>query len=275
MAERLHLEQWGRCGPRVVLIHGLGASGRYWRDVAQLLSADLRLLAPDLLGFGRSPWPQLDYRIGDHLDALDGLLELPEVGKDPLVLVGHSLGSILALAWAGRHPGRFAGLLLIGFPLYRSPEEARRHIARLGPLAYATVATPRLGAAICALMCWGRPFWRRLAPLLLPGVPPEIARDGVLHTWRSYSGTLNHCLLDFDVRAAANRLATTNLPVRLLHGSLDREAPAEAMLGLVRETGWELELVPGVGHGLPLERPRQCAEAIRALATLAEPSAGR
>ncbi len=203
------------------------------------------------------------------------MLELPELQNRPVVLAGHSLGAILALARAARHPDRFAGLLLIGLPFYRSAEEARRHVAGLGPLAYATVATPRVGAAICAIMCWGRPFWRQVAPLMLAGAPPEIAQDGVLHTWRSYSGTLNHCILELDVRAAAQQLATTGLPVRLLHGSLDREAPVEAIMGLARETGWELELVPGADHGLPLEQPRQCAEAIRELVGPLKVSAGR
>ena len=265
MTYQLHLERWGTQGPAVLLVHGLGASGRYWRLVAERLSGDLRIIAPDLLGFGRSPWPDIDYRVEDHLDALDGLLSRPELEDRLPVLVGHSLGAILALAWAARQPDRFAGLALIGLPCYRSPEEARRHVAGLSPLAYATVATPRVGAAICAVMCFGRPLWRLVVPLVLRGVPPDVARDGVLHTWRSYSGTLRHCILDVSVAELADRVASSGLPVRLLHGELDQEAPPDTVMELAERRAWPVELIPGVGHALPIERPERCAETIRAL----------
>ena len=266
MSDRLHLERWGAGGPVVLMIHGLGASRRYWSRVAGQLAGDCELFAPDLLGFGRSPWPAIDYRVEDHLDALDGLLARPEFEDQTPILVGHSLGAILALALAARRPDRFRGLVLVGLPCYRSPEEARRHVAGLGPLAYATVATPRVGAAICALMCFGRPFWRLVAPLLLPKVPSEIARDGVLHTWRSYSGTLRHGVLDLRIAEQADRVAPTGLAVRLLHGPIDREAPVETITALAERMGWALELLPGVGHAVPIERPERCAQTIRALA---------
>ena len=249
----------------MLLVHGLGASGRYWRLVAEQLAGELQLIAPDLLGFGRSPWPDIDYQVDDHLDALDGVLEDLEGSERPLLLVGHSLGSILALAWAARRPERFDGMLLLGLPCYRSPQEARRHVAGLGPLAYATVATPRIGAAICGLMCFGRPVWRAVTPLLMPTLPRDVAEDGVLHTWRSYRGTLTHCILDTDTGAIAQRVAASRLPVRLLHGDLDREAPRETVAALAQQAEWQLELVPGAGHGLPIERPRRSAEAVRKL----------
>jgi pimeloyl-ACP methyl ester carboxylesterase len=256
----------GRSGPVVVLLHGLGASSQYWGPVAEGLAEQARVICPDLLGFGRSPWPEIEYRVSDHLDALDAGVLSARPESEPVILAGHSLGAILALAWIVRRPRRFSGLVLLGLPCYRSLEEAHRHIARLSPLAYATVAQPRLGAVICGLMCFGRPFWRLVAPLLLPEVPAEVARDGVLHTWRSYRGTLNHCILDVDIRDLAGKAAATGLRVRLLHGELDREAPPQAIRDLAKQTGWQLELLPGASHGLPVERPRHCADAIRKLA---------
>ncbi len=263
MTYRLHLERWGRNGPSLVLVHGLGASGRYWRWVAEFLQGEFRVFAPDLLGFGRSPWPNIAYTVNDHLDALDATLKAEGIEDEPPVLAGHSLGTILALAWAARYPKRFGGLVLMGLPCYRSPEEARAHVAGLGPLAHATVARPRLGAAICGLMCFGRPFWRRVVPALMPDVPADVARDGVLHTWGSYSRTLQHGILDVDVRTLAGQVGATGLPTQLLHGDLDREAPLEGASGLARSIGWSLEVLKGAGHGLPIERPQACAEAIR------------
>lgn len=195
---------------------------------------------------------------------LDGVPEAAQ-REAPLLLTGHSLGAILALAWAARRPDWFDGLLLLGLPCYRSPQEARRHVAGLGPLAYDTVATPRISAAICALMCFARPLWRAVVPHLMPNLPREVAKDSVLHTWRSYSGTLTHCILDADTGAIAQRVAASTLPVRLLQGDRDREAPPEAVAALAEQAGWQLQLLPGADHGLPIEQPRQCAEAIRGL----------
>ncbi len=268
---KLHVERWGQTGPSALLVHGLGGSGRYWRSVAQPLAGEMRIFAPDLLGFGRSPWPAIDYQVDDHLDALDATLGTLGLENETPILAGHSLGAILALAWANRHPARFGGLLLVGLPCNRSPAEARRHVAGLGPLAYATVAHPRLGAGICGLMCFGRPFWRRVAPALMQGVPPDVARDGVLHTWPSYSRTLKHVILDLDVRALADRVAATGMSARLLHGGLDREAPPDTIVELARRTGWILDPVPGAGHGLPIERPERCANVVRTLVTVRDP----
>jgi len=158
---------------------------------------------------------------------------------------------------------------------YRSPEEARHHVAGLGPLAYPTVARPKLGARICALMCFGRPFWRLVAPMLMPDTPAEIARDGVLHTWPSYSRTLRHGILDIDVWRLARQVAAARVPTHLLHGDRDREAPLQGVADLARSTGWPLAVLKESSHALPIEWPRACAEAIRGLlaATLRSGSA--
>jgi pimeloyl-ACP methyl ester carboxylesterase len=68
-------------------------------------------------------------------------------------------------------------------------------------------------------------------------------------------------------------LHRTGAPVRLLHGGLDREAPPDTILELARRTGWHLDGVPGAGHGLPIEQPERCAEAIRGLVAPGQPGA--
>ena len=97
----------------------------------------------------------------------------------------------------------------------------------------------------------------------MPDVPADIARDGVLHTWESYSRTLRHCILDVDVPALAGRVAAAGVPTRLLHGDRDREAPIEGVAELAKRTGWPLAVFEGADHMLPIERPEDCAEAIR------------
>jgi hypothetical protein len=57
---QLAVRHWGQGGPPVVLLHGLGGSGESWRWTAEPLADQFRVIAPDLLGFGRSPWPKID-----------------------------------------------------------------------------------------------------------------------------------------------------------------------------------------------------------------------
>ena len=95
----LFARRFGAAGPAVVLLHGLGASGRSWRPVAERLVTSARVICPDLLGFGRSPWTAAAYSVTDHLQALPATLDGLGI-TEPLVLTGHSTGAMLALEWA-------------------------------------------------------------------------------------------------------------------------------------------------------------------------------
>ena len=249
----------------MVLLHGLGASGRFWRPVAERLAHEARVLCPDLLGFGRSARPHVAYDVADHLAALGRTLDSPELGSEPFILGGHSLGAVLALEWAAARPARFRGLALFSLPVYRSATEARERLATLSPLAWATVAWPDLGELLCGLMCAGRPFWRAIAPLLMPSLPPDVARDGVLHNWVSYSGTLENAIVQHYAEPAAARLATSGVSVLLLHGDRDDEAPLPGARELAARHGWPITICAGATHSLPLEQPDACAAAIHAV----------
>lgn len=111
---RLHVWSAGS-GPVVVGLHGLGGSGRYWEGLAGRISASHTLVAPDLAGFGRSERPSLQYDRDFHLENLDALVEsVAPCGR--IILVGHSVGAILAALWAAKNPERVAALALVAAP---------------------------------------------------------------------------------------------------------------------------------------------------------------
>jgi pimeloyl-ACP methyl ester carboxylesterase len=265
-ARPLFVYRFGARGPLVVAVHGLGASGRSWRLVAERLSGQARLLCPDLLGFGRSPWPAVASTVAGHIAALTATLDALGV-TEPVLLTGHSTGAVLALEWAAARPDRFRAVLPASLPAYRTPAEARACISSLSPLAWATVARPRWGELICGVMCAWRPFWQRVVPLLIPNVPADIARDYVLHNWTAYSTTLQNVLIDHRVEPAATTLAATGLPVHLLHGGRDTVAPLAAVHELAGRHGWSVSVLPEQGHHLPIRRPRAYARLLRALVT--------
>lgn len=259
----LFVRRAGATGPVIVLLHGLGASGRSWRLVAEQLRGEARIVCPDLLGFGRSPWPAAAYTVADHLTALDEVLTKRRLGDEPVVLAGHSTGAMLALEWAAARPERFRSVALISLPAYRSAAEAHACIKSLSPLAWASIDNPHRGELMCGVMCAWRPFWRLVVPLLTPGVPVDIARDYVMHTWRSYNGTLQHVLVDHRAAPTAATLAATGLPVTLLHGGRDTIAPLAAVQELAERHGWPLQVIPRGEHHLPAKHPVACAGLLR------------
>jgi haloalkane dehalogenase len=95
-------------GTPVVFLHGNPSSSYAWRNVLPQIGAPGRLLAPDLVGMGRSGKPDSAYRFADHARYLDAWFD--ELGLEDVVLVGHDWGGALAFDWAACHPGRTLGI---------------------------------------------------------------------------------------------------------------------------------------------------------------------
>lgn len=103
----IHYEETGSGAP-FVFLHGNPGSSYLWRKVLAAIDTPAHLLAPDLIGMGKSGKPDLPYRFGDHARYLDAWFD--RLGLDGVVLVGHDWGGALALDWAARHPGRVRGV---------------------------------------------------------------------------------------------------------------------------------------------------------------------
>jgi pimeloyl-ACP methyl ester carboxylesterase len=95
-------------GPPVLLIHGSATSGRFWRALDERLAPRHRVVAPDLLGYGDTPWT-VDLRVND----LDVVTAFARAIGEPLHLVGHSYGGALALRAALELGSQVASLVLI------------------------------------------------------------------------------------------------------------------------------------------------------------------
>ena len=105
----------------VALLHGMLASHHYISSVVGPCLHPWRLLLPDLLGFGDSAKPPVDFTVDDHLACLLDLIE-KEGTPRPLVLGGHSLGCLLATAAAARLPGgTVSGFVFLNYPRFTSP----------------------------------------------------------------------------------------------------------------------------------------------------------
>lgn len=250
----LHVEEYGSSGAPVVLLHGLGASSSLWEQIAESLAYDHRVVVPDLLGFGRSPWPAVEYSLSDHLTALERLIEDYGLSSEEFDIAGHSMGSILAIELASRHPNLARHVALVNFPYFQSELDVRDITARLGLLARLTV-DGHWGARItCGVMCALRPALMFVAPYLTKRVPANVARDAFRHNFTSYSLSLKNMIINHRPDTALAALADRS--VLLVHGQNDRVAPLENVRTLAEQFPvWRLEVITGAGHLLPAERP--------------------
>jgi pimeloyl-ACP methyl ester carboxylesterase len=98
-------------GPPVVLIHGITSSSRTWRQVMHGLAERHTVVAPDLLGHGRSGKPRGDYSLGAYASGVRDLLAV--LGLSRATVVGHSLGGGIAMQFAYQFPERVARLVLV------------------------------------------------------------------------------------------------------------------------------------------------------------------
>ena len=97
-------------GPRVVLVHGLGSSARHWMPLARELARDHRVAFAELPGHGLAPLTE-PFSLEQATLALDRALA--DVSNGPVVLVGHSVGGLVAAAEALRAPHRVRALVLV------------------------------------------------------------------------------------------------------------------------------------------------------------------
>jgi len=110
-------------GKKLILLHGLGGSGRYWTEPARYLTDDFQVISYDLLGFGESPHPEpFKYYTWQQADALRQAMWNDRIwGKTNVV--GHSLGALVALEFAKRYPKKVNRLVLSNIPLIFNSEQ--------------------------------------------------------------------------------------------------------------------------------------------------------
>src|SRR5215467_5619872 len=106
----MHYEMAGT-GPPIVLLHGIGSNSRSWRRQLAAFSVNFTAVAWDAPGFGKSPdITGATPSIGEYTRALKGLLD--SLGFDSAIILGHSLGGLIAQDFYRQHPDRIRALIL-------------------------------------------------------------------------------------------------------------------------------------------------------------------
>jgi pimeloyl-ACP methyl ester carboxylesterase len=110
---RLHYADWGNdAAPPLILIHGGRDHCRSWDDVARALQPHFHVLAPDLRGHGDSEWAKgSSYSLSDYVYDLTRLVRSAAVDK--AAIVGHSMGGMIGLMYAGAYPDKVSRLAVL------------------------------------------------------------------------------------------------------------------------------------------------------------------
>ncbi len=258
-------------GPHLVLVHGLGGSHLNWCLLAPHLVKRARVTAVDLAGFGLTHPHGRSSTVQANAALLDRFLRT--VAGDPAILVGNSMGGMVSILEAARHPQAVAGLVLIDPSVPAAPGDPVDRVVAASFAGYALpfVAEWRLARRRTRLT--PRQAVQEVIDLCLadPSVMPEdlIAASEALVVERAAVPGLNEAFL-----AAARSLMRVNLmsgsyraamagvsaPVLLVHGERDRLVPVQAARRVARHNpGWHLVTLPGIGHTPQLEAPETVA----------------
>ena len=115
-----YLEAGDPAKPAVILLHGMGGNAdAAWPLTVPALAANYRVIAPDLLGFGKSDKPMINYRIGFYVDFLDKLMS--ELKVEKVSLVGNSMGGWISVLYATKYPEKASKLVLVDAGGYAPP----------------------------------------------------------------------------------------------------------------------------------------------------------
>ena len=140
----IYVADFGGDGPVMLLVHGLGGSHLNWMSVAPRFADRHRVYALDLPGFGRSPLAGRRSTIAANVDLLTRAIT--RLSRDRIVLMGNSMGGLLSIGAAARHPSLVDALVLVDPAVPAPGGEFPPRLDRVSRTFIATAFMPRWGA---------------------------------------------------------------------------------------------------------------------------------
>lgn len=234
-------------GTAVVLLHGFGEDSRIWDGQVAFLQEHCRLIVPDIPGSGNSALLQLsnlassgqrDYvSIDDYADTVYAILQAEKI--DRCLMLGHSMGGYITLAFAEKYPERLAGLGLVHSTAFADSEEKKQMRAK------AIEAIGRYGA---------EPFLKNTIPNLFGRSFKEKHPEQVNQLIHAAAGFSTEALQQY-YQAMIHRpdrcqvLKSNRLPILFVMGTEDMAAPMDDVLKQVSlpEISY-IHVLPDCGH---------------------------
>lgn len=227
-------------GPRdaapVVLLHGYTDSARDWAPIAPFLSSRFRLIIPDLRGQGASSKPDCCYTRFDFAYDIKLLLERLQVPG--AVVVGHSLGSVVAQTFAEQWPGETRRLILIS--------STGTHF---GPLEVPATLEDPIDPDSAFMKSW----WHESLRINPPFFSSRQRRDAAAIPVRVWRAIAEQSLQGVDLRSTLSRIEAPTLLIWGGQDSLEGPAGRAALrAGIPRA---QVRIFPSLGHDLIWQDP--------------------
>jgi 3-oxoadipate enol-lactonase len=237
-------------GRPIVLLHGFCGSFAYWENVVPLLEKEFRIITPDLRGHGHSSVPDQPYTMEEMAEDMKGLFEALDLQDG--VLLGHSLGGYVTLAFAEKYSDYLSGFGLIHSTGLPDDEAAKANRSKgIEQIKEKSI----------------QPFIDNLIPKLFAPVHLNLMKaqvnkakqiglatkpEGAIHTLEGMRDRIDRTSV----------IATTNKPVLLVAGSEDQVIPPEKVF-TADEQLITTETIEGAGHMSMYEAPDKLAAIIR------------
>ncbi len=260
----------GGSGPPMVLVHGLAGSQQSWMRVAsKIAEAGYRVSTVDLAGFGATPLAARESTLETNRRIVDGFIKY--LGQGPVVLVGHSMGGLIAMMQAGASPESVSRLVLL------DPAVPLAKTSPMKPLPQVWVKVlaqrPRVGAALATALaklegpqrlvdnalrqyCFdATQLDRGLVEALVEGERARIARG---HAYLGYMQAYRSMLIRLRLVEAYDQevVMKVKAPTLMVAGAADTLVPTEFIRRLAGvRPDWTYEEMNGVGHNPQMEAP--------------------
>jgi pimeloyl-ACP methyl ester carboxylesterase len=239
-------------GPAILLIHGIGDNSTTWNAIQAKLAQRFTVIAPDLLGHGRSDKPRADYSVAAYANGMRDLLSVLEIER--VTVVGHSLGGGVGMQFAYQFPHLVERLILVGAGGVTKDVNVALRLASL-PMGSEALALLRLPLVLPVLQTAGKILGKALGTTglgndlanvlrILDDLPEPTASSAFTRTlravvdWRGQIVTmLDRCYL------------TQAIPVLIVWGTRDVVVPVRhAWMAHSAMPGSRLEIFEGSGH---------------------------
>ncbi len=233
-----------------MLLHGYLSSSHYFKHITQQLRTSHTVITLDLLGFGLSPKPRSNYTYDDHITAIHRTLDSLEV-KTPFILLGHSMGALIALRYAVHHGDTISRLLLFNPPLFTDVSQM--------------IATHKASGRHYRAMLYSparEGYWKALK--LVPhrrdrGRPAINFADTVRMSPHAREGSYKHIIGGSTI---FTDLRKTTMPVLLVNGRHDRAVYIENLRQHELPSNVQLEMAE-TGHHTLVKNVTTAEELIR------------
>ena len=254
----LHVASDSGRGAPVVLLHGIASSSVTFEYVIPQLTDRRRVVALDLLGFGRSTAPaSTQFTIDEHVDAVARTLE-HHIVATPFTLVGHSLGALISLRLAARFPKMVGHLVLVAPPVYLPSDTIADPVERVRMDAY---------LRLYDFMRKNRDFTTSAAQAMERISPIRNLFDVNESNWRAFSLSLEKCI---ESQTTVADIAQVRCAIDVIYGTLDPFLAPAGLRVIERMRGVATTRVEGVDHVI---RPKLAKALVKVIDNPSPPTA--